>query len=449
MADSKLEQALTGLRNAYNTDQNVVYDALKKNAVSKSIAVSEWNMLLAQIGHDAPNIKRLKDFLETLSVEVVGTGAIPDNYANVTDAITQLHSMLKDEVYVGSSEPTDDRVRVWVDPSDSSNSVQERIENSVNYALTVAKESGVFDGKDGKDGVDGKDGFTPEKGVDYLTPEDISKFLERAYPVGAMYMSGVSEDPANILGFGTWKSVVTPKTALYTMGEFASDGTCVVTADASGFYRVTLIGLETPAIKAYQTLTNPDFSDSIYSRQKDDGADNWSVYLHVGRNVLKYSGTPPKFARFELTHACDVVSYLTAKSTNNNNYGVHGMQLNPSIGGSNSALVGTLQVPESAEYCLDVFAHSMPGVTVKFTLTPQDGSATVELASTDVGSSGLSGSTLSFTHHKLTTCKLNANVKYDVYAFVQKGYLNVNSVFIVNPTHTTLTTPVYIWQRTE
>lgn len=34
------------------------------------------------------------------------------------------------------------------------------------------------DGKDGADGKDGKDGETPEKGVDYFTPEEIQKLVD-------------------------------------------------------------------------------------------------------------------------------------------------------------------------------------------------------------------------------------------------------------------------------
>ena len=91
---------------------------------------------------------------------------------------------------------------------------KDELDNAVNIALSEAKESGEFDGKDGvdgkdgytpvkgvdyfdgidgkdgapgKDGVDGKDGLdgkdgvdgrTPEKGVDYFTDEDKQEFIE-------------------------------------------------------------------------------------------------------------------------------------------------------------------------------------------------------------------------------------------------------------------------------
>lgn len=54
------------------------------------------------------------------------------------------------------------------------------LDSAINSALTTAKESGAFDGKDGytpvkgkdyfdgRDGKDGKDGYTPIKGKDYV-----------------------------------------------------------------------------------------------------------------------------------------------------------------------------------------------------------------------------------------------------------------------------------------
>lgn len=55
---------------------------------------------------------------------------------------------------------------------------EEQIAKEVTEQLTAAKESGLFDGADGKDGVDGKDGadgkdgYTPVKGVDYFDGAD-------------------------------------------------------------------------------------------------------------------------------------------------------------------------------------------------------------------------------------------------------------------------------------
>ena len=48
----------------------------------------------------------------------------------------------------------------------------EELNTAVSNALTDAKESGLFDGKDGEDGKDGKDGYTPVKDVDYFDGKD-------------------------------------------------------------------------------------------------------------------------------------------------------------------------------------------------------------------------------------------------------------------------------------
>lgn len=50
-----------------------------------------------------------------------------------------------------------------------------RVSQLIGTALTQAKESGSFDGRDGidgKDGMDGRDGYTPVKGVDYFDGRD-------------------------------------------------------------------------------------------------------------------------------------------------------------------------------------------------------------------------------------------------------------------------------------
>lgn len=68
-----------------------------------------------------------------------------------------------------------------------------KLPEAVNIALTQAKESGAFDGKDGKDGQDGQpgkdgqngspgrdglDGKTPVKGSDYWTDADKQEIVD-------------------------------------------------------------------------------------------------------------------------------------------------------------------------------------------------------------------------------------------------------------------------------
>lgn len=56
---------------------------------------------------------------------------------------------------------------------------QDDLQEATDKALAQAKESGAFDGADGKDGADGQDGYTPVKGVDYMTPDEIQASVEQ------------------------------------------------------------------------------------------------------------------------------------------------------------------------------------------------------------------------------------------------------------------------------
>lgn len=49
---------------------------------------------------------------------------------------------------------------------------QDDLQEATNKALTQAKASGEFDGKDGAPGAPGEPGYTPQKGIDYYTEAD-------------------------------------------------------------------------------------------------------------------------------------------------------------------------------------------------------------------------------------------------------------------------------------
>ena len=73
-------------------------------------------------------------------------------------------------VHIGKDKPTDGSVMAWVDP------------DSEMYAvLRFRNESGEFveapaiKGRDGEDGQDGEDGYTPERGKDYWTDDDVEE----------------------------------------------------------------------------------------------------------------------------------------------------------------------------------------------------------------------------------------------------------------------------------
>ena len=115
-------------------------------------------------------------------------------------------------VYVGSEPPTDEDVTVWIDPNGTPEVEAKNIFFTDNENLQTKYENGELKGEkgdkgedgtmsfsdlteeqkaslkgdkgdkgdtgeagtNGKDGADGKDGYTPIKGVDYFTPEDIA-----------------------------------------------------------------------------------------------------------------------------------------------------------------------------------------------------------------------------------------------------------------------------------
>lgn len=73
-------------------------------------------------------------------------------------------------------EPTPDvynqMVELFTEKIEEVNEKTANIDQSIHDALQEAKDSGEFDGADGKDGVDGKDGYTPVKGIDYFDGVD-------------------------------------------------------------------------------------------------------------------------------------------------------------------------------------------------------------------------------------------------------------------------------------
>lgn len=85
------------------------------------------------------------------------------------------------------------------------------IAGAVTKALAQAKESGEFDGADGQDGqngqdgADGQDGYTPIKGTDYFTEEEVSATATQAAGMisfsldeeGNLYYEVITDDNTN------------------------------------------------------------------------------------------------------------------------------------------------------------------------------------------------------------------------------------------------------------
>ena len=77
-------------------------------------------------------------------------------------------------------------------------------------------------GATGSAGADGEDGYTPVKGDDYFTDADIADFLNKVYPIGAIYISMKPTSPASLFG-GSWTQksgrFLIGATNLYTDGS--------------------------------------------------------------------------------------------------------------------------------------------------------------------------------------------------------------------------------------
>lgn len=91
-------------------------------------------------------------------------------------------------------------------------------------------------GATGSAGADGEDGDTPEKGVDYYTDEDkaelLSEFLNKAYPIGAIYISVSYTSPASLFG-GSW---------IQLQGQFLLAADTLAENNVEPYYNATQFG---------------------------------------------------------------------------------------------------------------------------------------------------------------------------------------------------------------
>lgn len=111
------------------------------------------------------NMVKIKIKQGTPRVETATSEPTPNVYEQLLKRLFGVH--------IGSDVPTDSSVMAWVDP------------DSEEYAvLRFRNENGEFvdvpaiKGKDGEDGQDGDDGYTPERGTDYWTEEDVERIKE-------------------------------------------------------------------------------------------------------------------------------------------------------------------------------------------------------------------------------------------------------------------------------
>ena len=120
-----------------------------------------------------------------------------DYYNDFTTKVNEGYFDGANGVYVGSEQPTDEDVNVWIDPNGTPEVEAKNIVFLDNETLQTKYDNGELKGEKGDKGADGtmsfndlteeqktslkgdkgengQDGYTPVKGVDYFTNEDIA-----------------------------------------------------------------------------------------------------------------------------------------------------------------------------------------------------------------------------------------------------------------------------------
>ena len=200
----------------------------------------------------------------------------------------------------------------------------EPIEGGHRITITDAigtQTADVLNGKDGKDGADGKDGYTPVKGEDYFTPEDVQEIAQEAAKL--VTIDQVTPD-----------QVVFPEGAqtTYAIGKVKLVNGSAELVPAGGtledFFNV-FVDEKTPAVtqpsvqltfsqaKAYEvgTVVEPTYSAKLspgsYSYGPATGvtASSWEVTDTEDNTLTAASGSFP-----DLTVADDTIYKITAKA---------------------------------------------------------------------------------------------------------------------------------------
>ena len=201
----------------------------------------------------------------------------------------------------------------------------EPIEGGHRITITDAigtQSADVLNGKDGKDGADGKDGYTPVKGEDYFTPEDVQEIAQEA--ANLVTIDQVTPD-----------QVVFPEGAqtTYAIGKVKLVNGSAELVPAGGtledFFNV-FVDEKTPAVtqpsvqltfsqaKAYEvgTVVEPTYSAKLspgsYSYGPATGvtASSWEVTDTEDNTLTAASGSFPA-----LTVADDSSYKITAKAS--------------------------------------------------------------------------------------------------------------------------------------
>ena len=165
------------------------------------------------------------------------------------------------------------------------------LQAATNEALAQAKASGEFDG------APGADGHTPEYGVDYGTPEQISGIAQSAAEILQPELNQIKDDIANVqlavsekMDSYTIKtvmdSVATPHTQYYLGNQAAVDIVFPDTANAGQIITVCWYNGETAAtLSITGTMLDFDFTPSANTRSEINALWDGTYWAVLGNKM--------------------------------------------------------------------------------------------------------------------------------------------------------------------
>ena len=168
---------------------------------------------------------------------------------------------------------------------------QDDLQEATNEALSQAKASGEFDG------APGADGHTPEYGVDYGTPEQISGIAQSAAEILQPELNQIKDDIANVqlavsekMDSYTIKtvmdSVATPHTQYYLGNQNAVDIVLPDSADAGQIITVCWYNGDTAAtLSITGTMLDFDFAPSANTRSEINALWDGTYWAVLGNEM--------------------------------------------------------------------------------------------------------------------------------------------------------------------
>jgi hypothetical protein len=158
--------------------------------------------------------------------------------------------------------------------------------------------------------------------------------IQAAYPVGSIYMSTVSTDPATLLGFGTWVAFGAGRVLISQNGTYPAGTTGgAATVSASGSISGTVGGTsltEAQMPKHYHQMAGPEFSPQDASSYPQNFTGFW-------RNF--FGGTPDDSGQAYGTFSTGGSASSGSQNTGTSNGNSHDHSFSGSFTGSATSVV--------------------------------------------------------------------------------------------------------------